>query len=91
MDYSLKLDFMDDDCDIEGFPEEINYKRHTCIICGRKRYEHYMKPVLSSSWACKDKYYFQYCCEHEEIKQAQEIIDMLKKFKHIKRLHIFGK
>jgi len=29
MDYADRLDFMDDDCDIEGFPIEVN----KCLTC----------------------------------------------------------
>jgi len=67
------------------------YKRHTCIICKRKRYEHNMKQVLFNSWACKDKYHFQVCCDNSEIRIAEKIREDLKKLKHIKIQHITGK
>ena len=66
-------------------------KRHTCVICNRKRYERYMKPILTSSWACKDEYYFQHCCDNEEIRIAENILKDLKKLKHIKLQHIVGR
>ena len=66
-------------------------KRHTCIICNRKRYERYMKPVLQSSWACKDEYHFQVCCDNNEILVSERIIKDLKKFKYINMRHIVGK
>ncbi|WP_321777786.1 hypothetical protein [Sulfurimonas sp.] len=71
--------------------EKLFYKRHTCIICKRKRYEYYMKSVLKSSWACKDKYHFQYCCDNKEIEIAENIRQELKKLKFIKIQHIIGK
>ena len=67
------------------------YKRHTCIICNRKRYERYMKPVLYSSWVCTDEYYLQFCCDNKEIKIAENIKKDLEKLKHIKLQHIVGK
>ncbi len=66
-------------------------RRHTCIICNRKRYERYMKPVLHSSWACKDEYHFQVCCDNKEIRIAEKIIEDIKRFKHINIRHIVGK
>jgi hypothetical protein len=71
----------------ELFDDNI-YKRHTCIICKRKRYELYMKQVLFSSWACKDKYYFQVCSSHSEIRLAEKIREDLKKLKIINIKHI---
>ena len=67
------------------------YKRHTCIICKRKRYEIYMKSVLSSSWVCKDEYHFQVCSDNEELRIAERIREDLKKMKFIKIQHIVGK
>ena len=67
------------------------YKRHTCIICKRKRYERNMKKVLMSSWACKDEYHFQVCCDNKDIKIAEHIKEELKKLKHLKIQHIVGK
>lgn len=63
-------------------------KRHTCIICKRKRYEHNMKKVLINSWACIDKYYFQYCIDNKEIIETQKFINLLKTFKFIKKTHL---
>ena len=66
------------------------YKRHTCVICGRKRYEYFMKSVLRNSWACKDKYHLQVCCDNEEIRIAEKIIEQISNFKFIKKNHIFN-
>lgn len=63
-------------------------KRHTCIICKRKRNETNMKKVFHSSWACTDKYYFQYCCDNKEIYEAIAIIKKLKTFKFINLKHL---
>ena len=67
-------------------------KRHTCIICGRKRYELYMKKVLVSSWACTDGiYHFSNpCAYHQEILEAQEIIEKISSFKYITIKHLVG-
>jgi hypothetical protein len=63
-------------------------KRHTCIICGRKRYESKMKPVLTSSWVCcTDKYN---CCDDIEIVSAENILSDLKKLRKINIKHIIG-
>lgn len=64
------------------------YKRHTCIICKRKRYERNMTKVLVDSWACKDTYYFKYCCDNEEIRIAENMLIDFKKFKHVKIKHL---
>jgi len=67
-------------------------RRHTCIICGKKRYEYKMKPILSSSWVCCTKQLR--CCDDEEIKIATKILknlEQLKKLKKIKLIHIIGK
>jgi len=63
-------------------------KRHTCIICKRKRNEMYMENVFYNSWACKDKYNFKYCYCNKEIDEAKIIIDKLKTFKHISLKHL---
>jgi hypothetical protein len=63
-------------------------KRYTCIICKRKRYEQNMKNVFGNSWACTDKYMFQYCCDNKEIYEARIIIEKLKTFKHIGLKHL---
>ena len=58
-------------------------KRHTCIICGRKRYERSMKKVFLHSWACSDKHSFnRYCYEDEDIKLAIKILDDISKIKN---------
>ena len=79
------------DSSLEFLKKENFYKRHTCIICGRKRYEFHMKKVLVSSWVCTDKYHFQVCSDNEEIRVAEKISEDLKKLKHIKIQHILGK
>jgi len=58
--------------------------RHTCIICGRKRYKSSMKRVLNKSWACSDnKYNFRaYCYEHSDIKLAERILEDISKIKN---------
>lgn len=62
-------------------------KRHTCIICGRKRYERNMKNVFLNSWACHDIYSYKPCSGHPEIVKAIKILETLKNFKHIKLRH----
>jgi hypothetical protein len=69
-------------------------KRHTCIICGSKRYEHHMKKVFGNSWACKNNYhyshfnYFSLCCDNREIQEAIKVIEMVSKWKHISLKHL---
>lgn len=63
-------------------------KRHTCIICGKKRYEKNMKNVFKSSWACtKNDFDFilDICANDKEIILAQKIIEDLK---NLKKIHI---
>lgn len=79
------------DSSLESLKESDFYKRHTCIICKRKRYERYMKPILFSSWVCKDEYYLQVCSDTEEIRIAERIREDLKKMRFIKVQHIIGK
>ena len=43
-------------------------KRHTCIICGKKRYEDSMTNVFYSSWACTFL-----CSNHVQIGLAKEL------------------
>lgn len=66
-------------------------KRHTCIICKRKRYERNMKNVFGSSWACTDKYYFQTCYVHNDIYLAKKIIEDIKKLTVLSYAHIKNK
>lgn len=66
-------------------------KRHTCIICGSKRYKSNMKNVFLNSWACiKTKYYFQtsVCSDSLEIKEAIEVINIISKWENIKLTHL---
>lgn len=58
-------------------------KRHTCVICGCKRYEHSMDKVLIRSWACN-----YLCSTHFEIKQAENVLKILKSFKILKLQHL---
>ena len=58
--------------------------RHTCIICGKKRYEIKMEKILISSWVCiKD------CSKHEDIPKAKEILSLYSQLKHINNKHLF--
>lgn len=71
--------------------KEVNYTRHTCIICGKKRYEHNMKNVFASSWACtKNDFFFiiNTCSDSSEIVTALLIIQNLKSLKRIKLSHL---
>ena len=63
-------------------------KRHTCIICKRKRNEIYMKNVFKSSWACKDSYHFSVCSDHTDIRVIIKIFDLLKTLKHLNVKHL---
>ena len=68
-------------------------KRHTCIICGRKRNEHYMINVFANSWACEKndfKFILPPCYVDSEIRIAKQIILDLKKLKKINIRHIVG-
>jgi len=68
-------------------------KRHTCIICGRKRYQVFMKNVFSNSWACEksdSKFYFTPCYCHSDIILAQKILLDLKKLKILTNKHLLG-
>lgn len=61
-------------------------KRHTCIICGSKRYESKMTNVFLNSWACSSpKYYFQrmVCSDHKEISEALLVLNIISKWKLI--------
>jgi hypothetical protein len=49
-----------------------------------------MKNVLCNSWACKDEYHFQVCCDNEEIRIAEKIIEQISNFKFINKNHIFN-
>ncbi len=71
--------------------DEDFYKRHTCVICGRKRYERNMRKILNSSWVCTDKYHLEVCCDNKEIRIAEKIREQLKELKHINIRHIVGK
>ncbi len=56
-------------------------KRHTCIICGRKRYEKSMRKIFLNSWACSDTKFniHSYCYEHPDIKLAKKILEDISK------------
>ena len=61
-------------------------KRHTCIICKKKRYENRMTKVLTTSWACNDK-----CIDHKDIEIAIKIKILYRQLKVLNRQHIFAK
>jgi len=62
-------------------------KRHTCIICKKKRYEDKMSKIFEiGGWACKDK-----CEEHKDIEIGINIIMLHKKLKKINYRYLFGK
>ena len=55
-------------------------KRHTCIICKKKRYEVYMTNVFGNSWACSSNVWYRYtgylCVDHPDIRFVQTILTM---------------
>lgn len=61
-------------------------KRHTCIICGKKRYSRFMKMVLVSSWVCNDSK----CLQHHDIKLSEKIRSDIQKLKKVNIKHIIG-
>lgn len=63
-------------------------KRHTCIICKRKRYFDRMERAFLNSYVCSDNLV---CRENEEIKIAKEIIGLSNKLKKVNKVHLFGK
>lgn len=71
--------------------EDFIFNRHTCIICGKKRNELFMKNVFGSSWACtktNSYLYIKTCVDSSEILTALEIIQKLKTLKRIKLSHL---
>ena len=55
MDYADKLDMMDDDCDIEGFPNECDKNDVICSDCKYIDSEGDCDTVLSRYWGeCVD-------------------------------------
>lgn len=67
-------------------------KRHTCIICKKKRNQSKMNKVFKNSWACKDPlYYFSSmpsCSEHTDIVKVKKIIEDLEKLEILTINHI---
>lgn len=58
--------------------------RHTCIICGKKRYEKKMEKAFLHSWVCVET-----CSEHQDIPKAKEILSLYSQLKHITNKHLF--
>ena len=60
-------------------------KRHTCIICKKKRYEENMKNVFLNSWACSVNIYMSYldymCYEHNDIRLVKKILELKSQLK----------
>ena len=49
-------------------------KRHTCIICKKKRYEPLMLNVFGQSWACGiEGFTNPACSDHGDIETMKEI------------------
>lgn len=70
------------------------HKRHTCIICGRKKYEYKMENVFNNSWVCTSRNFdfsSYLCCEHPDILIAKKILNDFKKLKKIRVRHLFNK
>jgi len=66
-------------------------KRHTCIICGKKRIELKMKNVFGSCWVCTTNDFMfvtETCSDSKEILIALRIIEDTKKLKNINLKHI---
>ena len=67
-------------------------KRHTCVICGAKRNEEFMVNVFKSSWACKSVLGYSFatpCYCHSDIDISRQILENVKKLKHVKPTHLF--
>ncbi len=58
-------------------------KRHTCVICKKKRIEIKMSKVFLQSWACNYK-----CVENREIIEAEQILFMISKWKKLSLKHL---
>lgn len=66
-------------------------KRHTCVICGKKRNEHRMKNIFGNAWVCgvNDSYFSRItCADHSDIFLSIKILNDLKKLKKIRITHI---
>ena len=56
-------------------------KRHTCIICKRKRNESRMINVFSNSWACEKYKHLGNCYCHSDIYIMKKIISLESELK----------
>lgn len=66
-------------------------KRHTCIICGKKRFEYRMSNVFGNSWACRvnDSHFISFTCvDHSDISYSRRILSDLKKLQCINIKHL---
>lgn len=68
-------------------------KRHTCIICGSKRYENSMKNVFLNSWACSiplsyKRWTHYVCAGHIEIREAIQVIKIVSNWNKISLKHL---
>lgn len=68
-------------------------KRHTCIICGSKRYENSMKNVFLNSWACSiplsyQRWTYRVCADHIEIIEAIKVIKIVSNWEKISLKHL---
>lgn len=61
-------------------------KRHTCVICGKKRYEDRMKKVFIQSWACISS-----CYGHNDVIIGEKMLSLEKELKVLKRNKIWGR
>ncbi len=61
-------------------------KRHTCVICKKKRYEDRMKKVFISSWVCLNT-----CENNEDIKTGKKIKELISQLKKINIKHLTGR
>jgi len=66
-------------------------KRHTCVICGKKRNEYRMKNVFGNSWACTvndSRFIRTVCSDHSDFSYVNRIFRDLKKLQCINIKHI---
>lgn len=62
-------------------------KRHTCVICKKKRYTGFMKKAFSHSWVCANGI----CENHKDIVAIKKIIKLYRDLEKVTKVHIFGK
>ena len=60
----------------------VSMKRHTCIICGKKRYERVMRNVFQQSWTCS----LEKCLFHADVLTVKKILLLSKELSVIKTL-----